>query len=121
MPINRKTGIKKLLEASERYFIKTGRRVTYEYALIDGVNDSPDQAVKLSELLRNKEGHLNLIVLSNVQECELKASPAQQVSIFTGILEKKGVNYTMRRSLGTDIEASCGQLRRNRMLRNTNR
>ena len=120
MPINRKTGIKKLFDAGERYFIKTGRRVTYEYAMIDGVNDSQDQAYQLSELLNNTAGHLNLIVLSSVRECALKASPAERVSLFTGILDNEGVNYTVRRSLGTDIEASCGQLRRQRMLRNSN-
>jgi len=116
MPVNREAGVKKLFAAGERYFKRTGRRVTYEYAMIDGVNDSPRQAELLSKLLKNSAGHLNLIPLSNVQECAYKASSAEKVSIFTGILKENGVNYTMRRSLGTDIEASCGQLR-HRMLR----
>ena len=112
LPINRETGVKKLFEASERYFNKTGRRVTYEYAMIDGVNDSPDQAIQLSQLLKSTKSHINLILLSNVRERAFKASSAESVKNFTGILEANGVNYTMRRSLGADIEASCGQLRR---------
>ena len=115
--MNRNTGVKQLLEASEGYFRKTGRRVTYEYAMIDGVNDSPDQAKQLSALLKKTAGHLNLITMSNVQEYAFKASSAENISVFTDILNKNGVNYTMRRSLGADIEASCGQLR-HRMMRN---
>jgi 23S rRNA (adenine2503-C2)-methyltransferase len=112
MPINQKTGIKKLFEAGERYFIETGRRVTYEYALIDGVNDTAGQARLLSNHLKSTASHLNLIPLSNVQESLFKASSKENASQFTNILSKHGINYTMRRSLGTGIEASCGQLRR---------
>jgi len=116
MPINRSTGVKELFEASERYFRKTGRRITYEYAMIDKVNDSPDQAALLSSLLKKTSSHLNLILLSNVPEYSLKPSSSENVSKFTDILKENNVNYTMRRSLGADIDASCGQLRR-RMLR----
>ena len=112
MPINRSTGVKQLIEAGERYFKKTGRRVTYEYAMIDGINDSPQQAELLSDLLKNKAVHLNLISFNNVPELSLKASSKKNVRAFIDILEKNGINYTMRRSLGADIEASCGQLRR---------
>jgi len=115
MPINREVGVQKLFEAAERYFNKTGRRVTYEYALIDGVNDTAVQAAKLSQLLKNSTSHLNLILLSQVQERDLKASSTGNVKAFTDILIQNSVNYTMRRSLGADIEASCGQLR-HRML-----
>ena len=115
MPINREVGVQKLFEAAERYFNKTGRRVTYEYALIDGVNDTAAQAAKLSKLLKNTTSHLNLILLSQVQERALKASSTGNVKTFTDILAQNSVNYTMRRSLGADIEASCGQLR-HRML-----
>jgi len=115
MPINREVGVRKLFEAAERYFNKTGRRVTYEYALIDGVNDTAVQAAKLSQLLKNTTSHLNIILLSQVQERDLKASSTGNVKAFTDILIQNSVNYTMRRSLGADIEASCGQLR-HRML-----
>ena len=118
VPSNRETGVRRLFEAAERYFIKTGRRVTFEYAMIDGVNDSPEQAKQLSELLRKAKSHLNLILLSNVQERGLKASLAESVDAFTAILKEYNINYTMRRSLGADIEASCGQLRR-RVLQET--
>ena len=101
-----------LFEASERYFIKTGRRVTYEYALIDGINDTAGQAKLLSNHLKNSASHLNLIPLSYVQERIFKAGSKENTSQFTDILSKNGINYTMRRSLGTGIEASCGQLRR---------
>ena len=112
IPANQKNNVSKLFEAAERYFNKTGRRVTYEYAMIDGVNDSPEQAELLSLLLKKSKSHLNLILLSSVQERGLKASPAENVNDFTAILKKNDINYTMRRSLGADIEASCGQLRR---------
>jgi len=112
IPANKKTGVKGILEAGERYFSKTGRRVSYEYALIDGINDSTWQAELLSRILKNKASHLNMIPLSDIQERTLKAGSKKSVSAFVEILEKNGINYTVRRSLGSDIEASCGQLRR---------
>jgi 23S rRNA (adenine2503-C2)-methyltransferase len=115
MPVNRKTGVKNLLEASERYFNKTGRRVSFEYAMIDGVNDTPDQAALLSKQLKNTASHLNLILMSNVSESGLRAGDRKSVDLFTDILKSNNINYTVRRSLGADIEAACGQLRR-RML-----
>jgi len=117
IPVNRKTNIKELFEAGKRYFDKTGRRVTYEYALINGVNDSTRQAELLSKYIKESSSHLNLILLSNVKEYAYKASTEENVKKFTGVLDKNNVNFTMRRSLGADIEASCGQLRR-RMMRN---
>jgi len=111
LPINRDTGVRNLIDACERYFSKTGRRVTYEYAMISGVNDSPAQAESLSELLNNTGSHLNLIKLSDIPESDLRASPKENVEAFTDVLSKKKVNFTFRRSLGTDIDASCGQLR----------
>ena len=116
IPYNRETGVAELLEAGKRYFNKTGRRITYEYALIDGVNDTTAHAQLLSQLLKNTASHLNLILLSNIKENTLKASSKMNVDKFIEILSKNGVHYTMRRSLGADIDASCGQLRR-RMLR----
>jgi len=119
VPANGKYGVKELINAGERYFKKTGRRVTYEYAMIDGVNDSKEHAMQLSLLLKGKASHLNLITLSDVKERGFNASTAKSVSKFTEILKKNGMNFTIRRSLGADIEASCGQLRR-RILRSEN-
>ena len=112
MPINRDGGIEKLIEACNRYFRNTGRRVSYEYAMIDGVNDSIQHAELLARRLRKTGSHLNLILLSFVPERPFRASPPESVKIFTRHLRQKGLSFTTRRSLGADIEASCGQLRR---------
>ena len=111
MPVNNHSSVGELIEAGKRFFHKTGRRVTYEYAMIDGINDSPEQAESVSGLL-DKNTHLNLILLNSLDENTLKPSKEENVRDFTGILKKNGVNFTIRRSLGADIEASCGQLRR---------
>jgi 23S rRNA (adenine2503-C2)-methyltransferase len=112
IPSNRNVGVRNLLDACERFFTITGRRVTYEYAMIDGLNDSPEQAEKLSELLKNTSSHLNLIKLSDIRENALRASSSKSVDEFTKILTRNKINFTFRRNLGADIEASCGQLRR---------
>jgi len=112
MPINRATGVDKLFEVCGRYFLKTGRRVSYEYALIDGVNDSRRHAAMLAGRLKNTGSHLNLIILSSVAESTLHASSPDRVKEFIRLLKQEGVNFTIRRSLGGDIDASCGQLRR---------
>ena len=111
IPANINTGVDRLLEAGSNYFSKTGRRVSYEYALIEGVNDTPFHAELLSSKLSKSKSHLNLILLSNVKERQFTASSSKNVDIFTEILKERGINYTKRRSLGADIEASCGQLR----------
>jgi 23S rRNA (adenine2503-C2)-methyltransferase len=111
MPVNRAGGVDGLFAACGRYFRKTGRRVSYEYAMIDGVNDSVFQAKQLAGKLRGTGSHLNLIMLNDVPERPLRASAQGKVKAFTGVLKQKGVNYTIRRRLGRDIEASCGQLR----------
>ena len=115
IPINRQTGISKLLESSERYFMETGRRVTYEYALINEVNDTTEHAKKLSSLLQHTSGHLNLISLSHVQDRKYKPASQKKTKRFTDELRANNINFTIRRSLGSDIEASCGQLRRRTM------
>jgi len=111
IPVNKISGIDLLVKSSIRYFNKTGRRVTFEYALIDGINDSPTQAEKLSKLINNTSGHLNLIKLNKVSESELMPASKKSIDIFTDILSKNKVNFTIRRSKGADIEAACGQLR----------
>ncbi len=110
MPVNRRVGVEKLMETCRRYFEKTGRRISYEYAMIDGVNDSDAQADQLAALLRGTPGHVNLIPLNHVEESPLK--PSRRVAAFQKRLERQGVTVTVRRKLGGDIDASCGQLRR---------
>jgi len=116
IPSNSRRGVKALIEAGKNYFSQTGRRITYEYALIDGVNDSTEQANLLTEILRDTSSHLNILLLNNIDESGLVQSSKTNTDRFIKILRKNGVNYTVRRSLGTDIEAACGQLRRRRML-----
>jgi 23S rRNA (adenine2503-C2)-methyltransferase len=113
MSVNRSTGVKDLMAACRRYFQATGRRVSYEYAMIDGVNDSDRQADLLAALLKGAPGHVNLIPLNNVQERSLK--PSRRLAAFQKRLERHGVTVTVRRRLGRDIDASCGQLRRKAM------
>lgn len=113
MPVNRSVGVKKLMDTCRRYFEKTGRRISYEYAMIDGVNDSDAQADLLASLLKGTPGHVNLIPLNHVEESPLK--PSRRVAAFQKRLESHGVTVTVRRRLGGDIDASCGQLRRKAM------
>ena len=111
MPINRENGVESLFEACKRYFSKTGRRISFEYAMIDGINDTPGHAELLTAKLRGSGSHVNIIPLSDVPERPLRGSPAESIKKFAGILKQGGVNCTVRRSLGKDITASCGQLR----------
>ena len=104
--------IDQLLAACKRYFQKTGRRISFEYALIAGVNDSPAQAVQLAQRLKGFGCHVNLIPVNEVPERAYRRSPADLVSRFKAALEAQGINATVRRSLGGDISAACGQLRR---------
>ena len=111
MPVNRSVGVEKLMAACRRYFQTTGRRISYEYAMIDGVNDADWQADLLAKYLKGTPGHVNLIPLNDVEESPLK--PSRRVREFQKRLEGHGVTTTVRRKLGGDIDASCGQLRRN--------
>ena len=112
MPINKKTGVDELFGACDRYFKSTGRRISYEYALINGINDTRSHAESLSERLKGSGSHLNLIIWNNVPECAINASTPERVKAFTNILKQNKINFTIRRKLGGDIDASCGQLRR---------
>lgn len=116
MPVNRGTGVDTLIDTCERYFAATGRRITFEYAMINGVNDSPEQAEALAKLARRVRAHINLIPLNHVEEREFVPSAPERMRAFTKILDTRGANYTVRRSLGGDVDASCGQLRRKREL-----
>ncbi len=117
MPVNRGVGVEKLMEACRRYFETTGRRVSYEYAMIDGVNDTDWQADLLARRLKGAPAHVNLIPLNEVEESPLK--PSRRVAAFQRRLEGHGVTVTVRRKLGGDIDASCGQLRRKAMREET--
>ena len=117
MPVNRAVGVETLMDSCRRYFETTGRRISFEYAMIDGVNDGDAQADRLVELLRGMPGHVNLIPLNDVAESPLK--PSRRVRQFQQRLESQGVTATVRRKLGGDIDASCGQLRRKHMQENS--
>ncbi|MDD6200374.1 MAG: 23S rRNA (adenine(2503)-C(2))-methyltransferase RlmN [Firmicutes bacterium] len=112
MPVNRAYPSEELIEACRRYYDATGRRISFEYAMIDGVNDSTDNAKELLRRLKGLPAHFNLIPLNHVEESPLKPSSREAVSRFQKTLESGGVTATVRRTLGGDIDASCGQLRR---------
>ena len=112
MPVNKAYPTEELLAACRRYYDKTGRRISFEYAMINGVNDTPEAARTLLKRLKGLPAHMNLIPLNHVEESPLKPSTRQAVEQFQKILEQGGVTATVRRTLGSDIDASCGQLRR---------
>ena len=113
MPANRGRGVGEILRCCRDYFAATGRRITFEYAMIDGVNDAPEQAEALADLARKAKAHINLIPLNYVAERAnaLKPSPAERRKKFCAVLEREGANFTLRRSLGGNIDSACGQLR----------
>lgn len=112
MPINRRYPVAKLIDSCRHYFEKTGRRISFEYAMIRGVNDTPEMAKILIRRLRGIAAHINLIPLNEVAESPLKPSDPETVRAFRQTLEAHGIPATVRRTLGSDINASCGQLRR---------
>ena len=112
MPVNRAYPMEDLLEACRRYFAATGRRIHFEYAMIDGVNDREDDAKEILRRMKGLPAHFNLIPLNHVEESPLKPSNKAAVAKFQKILEDGGITATVRRTLGGDIDASCGQLRR---------
>lgn len=111
MPVNNRWHIGSLLNACKNYVIHTGRRISFEYAMIDGVNDSDECAVELASKLRGILCHVNIIPANEVSEKRHKNSSKERIDRFVEILSKKGVNVTVRRKLGSDINAACGQLR----------
>ncbi len=112
MPVNKAYPVEDLIPACRRYYEKTSRRIHFEYAMIDSLNDSPRQAKELLELLKGLPSHVNLIPLNHVEESPLKPSTKAAVAAFQKILNDGGITATVRRTLGSDIDASCGQLRR---------
>ncbi len=113
MPVNRAYDVEELFAACQRYFKKTGRRISFEYSMIDGVNDNDWQADLIAKRIAGMPGHVNLIPLNDVVESPFK--PSRRVAAFQKRLQSHGVTATVRRSLGGDIDASCGQLRRKEM------
>jgi len=116
MPVNKSCGVDKLLDTCRRYYAETGRRISFEYAMIDGVNDTRRHAELLAKKLAGMGAHVNMIPLNNVEESPLKPSSRENIRRFQQILERAGIPATVRRSLGGDIDASCGQLRRKQMM-----
>lgn len=112
MPINRKYNIDELIKACKNYADKTGRRVSFEYTLIKDVNDSTKDALELSGRLKGMNSHINLIPVNDVKERGNVRSSKEAILNFQNVLKKHGINATIRRTLGSDINASCGQLRR---------
>ena len=112
MPIARTYDISQVLDACAFYFQETGRRVTFEYSLVEGVNDAPEQALELAHLLAGMHGHVNLIPVNPIKERSYATSRPASVHRFQNILEKNGINVTIIRELGADIDGACGQLRR---------
>ncbi len=112
MPINKKYNVSQLIKACRDYVGKTSRRISFEYSMISGVNDSDECAEELSALLKGMLCHVNLIPVNNVRENNFVKSDDKRLKRFVSILEKHSVNVTVRRTLGKDIEASCGQLRK---------
>jgi len=112
MPIANKYTVDDLMKAADYFFEKTGRRVTFEYSLIKGLNDTKECAMELSRLLAGKNAHVNLIPVNPIKERKWERSSDNSVNAFKLMLEKNRINATIRRGMGADIEAACGQLRR---------
>ena len=116
VPVNRSIGLKEILAAADEYFEITGRRISYEYVLMSGINDRPQHAEELALLLRGRNAHVNLIPMNGVNELVMTAPRDPDTQQFLAILERRGVTATVRKRKGADIDAACGQLRLNREL-----
>jgi len=112
MPIANRYSLKEILPACQTYFEKTGRRLTFEYSLVSGVNDNLDEAKALTSLLKNMHGHVNLIPVNPIKERDYRQSDRKAIEAFKSYLEKNGINVTVRREMGRDINGACGQLRK---------
>ncbi|WP_066893876.1 23S rRNA (adenine(2503)-C(2))-methyltransferase RlmN [Clostridium nigeriense] len=113
MPIANKYSIKEILEACDYYFEKTGRRITFEYSLVSGINDGKEDAKSLAKLLKGRQCHINLIPVNEIKENTLKRPSKKTIEEFEKIVSEHGLDVTVRREMGNDINAACGQLRRN--------
>ena len=107
MPVAKRYGLNEVMDACRYYFEKTGRRLTFEYSLVQGVNDNLDEAKALVRLIKDQHGHVNLIPVNPIKEREYVQSGRQAIEAF-----KNGINVTVRREMGRDIDGACGQLRK---------
>lgn len=112
MPIANSYPLKDVLNACQTYFQKTGRRLTFEYSLVSGINDNPEEAKALVALIKDQHGHVNLIPVNPIKERDYVQSNQQAIAAFKNVLEKNGINVTIRREMGRDIGGACGQLRK---------
>mgnify|MGYP001656293732 CR=1 FL=1 len=115
MPVANKYELHEVLEACDYYFEKTGRRITFEYSLVHGVNDTPEDAKELMGILKDRNCHLNLIPVNPIKETNYEKPDKKSAENFKNKLEKNGINVTIRREMGSDIDGACGQLRRKTM------
>lgn len=115
MPVAKTYALSEVLDACHYYFEKTGRRMTFEYSLVQGVNDNLDEAKALTELLRDQHGHVNLIPVNPIKERDYVQSGKTAIEAFRSYLETHGINVTVRREMGRDIDGACGQLRKSYM------
>lgn len=111
LPIAFRYSIREVIKEADFYFKKTGRRVSYEYALTLGINDGPENAMALAALLKGKDAHVNLIAVNPVSERDFTKPSYENIREFQNILEKSGINATIRKGMGKDINGACGQLR----------
>lgn len=116
MPIANSYKLKDVLEACRYYYEKTGRRLTFEYSLVQGVNDNLDEARALARLIKDQHGHVNLIPVNPIKERDYVQSGQKAIAQFKNLLEKSGINVTVRREMGRDIGGACGQLRKSYMV-----
>lgn len=112
MPVVNRFDLKEVLDACDYYFKKTGRRVTFEYSLVQGVNDTPEDVEELTEMLKNRNCHMNLIPVNPIKERDFQKPSRKNALEFKNKLEHNGINVTIRRERGSDIDGACGQLRR---------
>lgn len=115
MPVACKYALKDVLSACRLYFKRTGRRLTFEYSLVKGVNDNLEEARALADLIRDQQGHVNLIPVNPIKERDYVQSDSRSIAAFKECLERKGINVTVRREMGRDIGGACGQLRKSYM------
>ena len=115
MPIANKYSISEIMEACRYYIEQTGRRISFEYSLVKGVNDTKECADQLIALVRNMKCHINLIPVNPIKERDYEQSEKKSINDFKNKLEKSGINVTIRREMGRDIDGACGQLRKSYM------
>ena len=115
MPVANRYKLNDVLEACHTYFEKTGRRLTFEYSLVSGVNDNLEEAAALAALIKDQQGHVNLIPVNPIKERDYVQSDRNAIEAFKNLLEKNVINVTIRREMGRDIQAACGQLRKKYM------